>query len=133
MVAFSLKSSGGFVWACKNYDGDVQSDIVAQVFLTHPSSYSLFSFCFPPISCFFFVYCYCSGFRIFGFDDQCAHQPRVRSCGGRGRARNRHTPLQAAPEGSRDLHQSHRFHLRLDPRSGVPYVLLPLLLYQRAL
>ena len=26
-----LKSSGGFVWACKNYDGDVQSDIVAQV------------------------------------------------------------------------------------------------------
>lgn len=30
MVAFTLKSSGGFVWACKNYDGDVQSDIVAQ-------------------------------------------------------------------------------------------------------
>ena len=27
----ALKSSGGFVWACKNYDGDVQSDIVAQV------------------------------------------------------------------------------------------------------
>ena len=30
MVAQSLKSSGGFIWACKNYDGDVQSDIVAQ-------------------------------------------------------------------------------------------------------
>lgn len=30
MVAFMLKSNGGFVWACKNYDGDVQSDIVAQ-------------------------------------------------------------------------------------------------------
>jgi isocitrate dehydrogenase len=30
MVAMALKSSGGFVWACKNYDGDVQSDIVAQ-------------------------------------------------------------------------------------------------------
>jgi len=30
MVAQCLKSSGGFVWACKNYDGDVQSDIVAQ-------------------------------------------------------------------------------------------------------
>jgi len=29
-VAQALKSSGGFVWACKNYDGDVQSDIVAQ-------------------------------------------------------------------------------------------------------
>ena len=32
MVAYSLKSEGGFVWACKNYDGDVQSDIVAQGF-----------------------------------------------------------------------------------------------------
>jgi isocitrate dehydrogenase len=32
MVAFCLKSNGGFVWACKNYDGDVQSDIVAQGF-----------------------------------------------------------------------------------------------------
>jgi len=30
MVAYMLKSSGGFVWACKNYDGDVQSDVVAQ-------------------------------------------------------------------------------------------------------
>jgi isocitrate dehydrogenase len=32
MVAFAVKSSGGFVWACKNYDGDVQSDVVAQGF-----------------------------------------------------------------------------------------------------
>ena len=30
MVASALKWNGGFVWACKNYDGDVQSDIVAQ-------------------------------------------------------------------------------------------------------
>ena len=30
MVAQMLKSDGGFVWACKNYDGDVQSDVVAQ-------------------------------------------------------------------------------------------------------
>nr|AZL94709.1 isocitrate dehydrogenase 1 [Nephromyces sp. MMRI] len=30
MVAQVIKSTGGFVWACKNYDGDVQSDIVAQ-------------------------------------------------------------------------------------------------------
>ena len=29
-VLQALKSEGGFVWACKNYDGDVQSDIVAQ-------------------------------------------------------------------------------------------------------
>ncbi|WP_433295622.1 NADP-dependent isocitrate dehydrogenase [Pseudonocardia sp. CA-142604] len=32
MVASSLKWEGGYVWACKNYDGDVQSDIVAQGF-----------------------------------------------------------------------------------------------------
>lgn len=30
MVAYALKSEGGYVWACKNYDGDVQSDLVAQ-------------------------------------------------------------------------------------------------------
>jgi len=32
MVACAMKWSGGFVWACKNYDGDVQSDTVAQGF-----------------------------------------------------------------------------------------------------
>src|SRR5439155_18859160 len=32
MVAAALKWEGGFVWACKNYDGDVQSDSVAQGF-----------------------------------------------------------------------------------------------------
>ena len=32
MVAQVLKSEGGFVWACKNYDGDVQSDTLAQGF-----------------------------------------------------------------------------------------------------
>ncbi len=32
MVAQALKWDGGFVWACKNYDGDVQSDVVAQGF-----------------------------------------------------------------------------------------------------
>ncbi|KYN30802.1 Isocitrate dehydrogenase [NADP] cytoplasmic [Trachymyrmex septentrionalis] len=30
MVAYAMKSDGGFVWSCKNYDGDVQSDSVAQ-------------------------------------------------------------------------------------------------------
>jgi len=30
MVAYVVKSDGGFVWACKNYDGDVQSDTLAQ-------------------------------------------------------------------------------------------------------
>ena len=32
MVASALKWNGNFVWACKNYDGDVQSDLVAQGF-----------------------------------------------------------------------------------------------------
>ena len=32
MVAFALKSEGNYLWACKNYDGDVQSDSVAQGF-----------------------------------------------------------------------------------------------------
>ena len=32
MVAAAMKWDGGFVWACKNYDGDVQSDTVAQGF-----------------------------------------------------------------------------------------------------
>lgn len=30
MVAYAMKSEGGYVWACKNYDGDVQSDLLAQ-------------------------------------------------------------------------------------------------------
>lgn len=30
MVAYAVKSEGGYVWACKNYDGDVQSDLLAQ-------------------------------------------------------------------------------------------------------
>ena len=36
MVAQVIKGEGGFVWACKNYDGDVQSDLVAQgIFLIY--------------------------------------------------------------------------------------------------
>lgn len=33
MVAYALKSEGGYVWACKNYDGDVQSDFLAQGYI----------------------------------------------------------------------------------------------------
>ena len=33
MVAQMIKSEGGFVWACKNYDGDVQSDCLAQGYI----------------------------------------------------------------------------------------------------
>nr|GEV49051.1 isocitrate dehydrogenase [NADP] [Tanacetum cinerariifolium] len=32
MVAYAIKSDGGYIWACKNYDGDVQSDLLAQGF-----------------------------------------------------------------------------------------------------
>jgi isocitrate dehydrogenase len=32
MVAFAVKTSGGYIWATKNYDGDVQSDFVVQGF-----------------------------------------------------------------------------------------------------
>jgi len=35
MVAYALKSEGGYVWACKNYDGDVQSDFLAQGLFCH--------------------------------------------------------------------------------------------------
>jgi hypothetical protein len=36
MVAYVLKSEGGYVWACKNYDGDVQSDLLAQGAIKEP-------------------------------------------------------------------------------------------------
>lgn len=45
MVAYALKSDGGYVWACKNYDGDVQSDFLAQGSI-------ISSFCFSLISAF---------------------------------------------------------------------------------
>lgn len=48
MVAQVLKSSGGFVWACKNYDGDVQSDILAQGMLAAPAPHGGGPLVFPP-------------------------------------------------------------------------------------
>lgn len=44
MVAQAIKGSGGFVWACKNYDGDVQSDVVAQVQYLFPNMLYYFSY-----------------------------------------------------------------------------------------
>lgn len=35
-----MKSDGGFIWACKNYDGDVQSDAVAQGELKHTHAHT---------------------------------------------------------------------------------------------
>lgn len=51
MVAYAVKSEGGYVWACKNYDGDVQSDFLAQgvnLFPSFPSRVYLFNICQSP-------------------------------------------------------------------------------------
>ena len=69
MVASALKWNGGYVWACKNYDGDVESDIVAQ------------------------------GFGSLGPDDLRAAEPGWQDGGERGRARHRDPPLPRPPEG----------------------------------
>ena len=69
MVAQAIKSKGGFVWACKNYDGDVQSDIVAQ------------------------------GFGSLGFDDICSAYAGWKNGGGGGRAWYGDAPLSFASAG----------------------------------
>ena len=90
MVASALKWSGGYVWACKNYDGDVQSDIVAQ------------------------------GLRLARPDDLGAADAGRQDGRGRGRARHGDPPLPPAPEGRGDLDQFDRLDLRLDARPGAP-------------
>ena len=86
MVASALKWSGGFVWACKNYDGDVQSDTVAQ------------------------------GFGSLGLMTSVLLSPDGRRGGGGSRPRHGDAPLPRASEGQGDLDQPHRLHLCLDPR-----------------
>ena len=54
--------------------------------------------------------------RFSGTHDLRFGHPRWR-CLGRSCPRNSHQALQSSPEGRRDLHQLHRLHLRLDPRS----------------
>ena len=84
MVAASLKWSGGYLWACKNYDGDVQSDTAAQ------------------------------GFGSLGLDDQRADDAGRQGGGVGGRARHRHAALPPASAGQGDLHQLDGLDLRLD-------------------
>ena len=67
MVASALKWEGGYVWACKNYDGDVQSDTVAQ------------------------------GFGSLGLMTSRAVHPGRQGRRGGGRARHRHPALPPAP------------------------------------
>ena len=90
MVASALKWSGKFVWACKNYDGDVQSDQVAQ------------------------------GFGSLGLMTSVLMTPGRQDDRGRGGARHRHPPLPPASAGQGDLDQPDRVDLRLDRRPQVP-------------
>ena len=86
MVAAALKWEGGYVWACKNYDGDVQSDTVAQ------------------------------GFGSLGLMTSVLMTRRRQDRRGRGRARHRHAPLPPAPAGQAHLDQPDRLDLRVDAR-----------------
>ena len=90
MVAAAMKWEGGYVWACKNYDGDVQSDTVAQ------------------------------GFGSLGLMTSRADDAGRQDRRGRGRARHRDPPLPRAPEGQQDLDQPDRVDLRLDRRPRAP-------------
>ena len=90
MVAAALKWEGGYVWACKNYDGDVQSDTVAQ------------------------------GFGSLGLMTSRADDAGRQDRRGRGRARHRHPALPPAPAGQADLDQPDRVDLRVDRRPQAP-------------
>ena len=90
MVAAALKWSGGYVWACKNYDGDVQSDTVAQ------------------------------GYGSLGPDDLGADHAGRQGRRGRGRPRHGDAALPRASEGPRDLDQLHRLDFCLDARARAP-------------
>ena len=78
MVAAALKWEGGFVWACKNYDGDVQSDTVAQ------------------------------GFGSLGLMTSVLMTPGRPYGRGRGGPRHGHPALPAVAEGREDLDQPDR-------------------------
>ena len=86
MVASALKWSGGYVWACKNYDGDVQSDTVAQ------------------------------GFGSLGLMTSRSDDARRQNRRSRSSPRHGDAPLPRAPEGQGNLDQRHRIDLRLDAR-----------------
>ena len=90
MVAAALKWEGGYVWACKNYDGDVQSDTVAQ------------------------------GFGSLGLMTSRADDARRQDRRGRGGARHRHAPLPPAPAGQADVDEPDRVDLRVDARPAAP-------------
>ena len=83
MVAAALKWDGGFVWACKNYDGDVQSDTVAQ------------------------------GFGSLGLMTSVLMTPDGRTVEAEAAHGTVTASLSAAPAGQGDFDESDREHLRL--------------------
>lgn len=117
MVAQVLKSSGGFVWACKNYDGDVQSDILAQGKCTLISgrggrcvvarlAHRVMLSASDP-RCMFYVwpsFCVVSRFWFSGSHDISTSVPWWKDHRGRGCPRHRHQALPRTPEGK--VHQT---------------------------
>jgi NADP-dependent isocitrate dehydrogenase len=91
MVASAIKWSGGYVWACKNYDGDVQSDTVAQ------------------------------GFGSLGLMTSRADHSRWQDHGGRSSAWHRHPPLPRTPRGQTNQHQPHRIIFAWTRGLGLPW------------
>ena len=86
MVAAALKWEGGYVWACKNYDGDVQSDTVAQ------------------------------GFGSLGLMTSVLMTPDGKTVEAEAAHGTVTRHFRRAPEGQGDLDQPDRLDLRLDPR-----------------
>ena len=90
MVAAAMKWSGGYVWACKNYDGDVQSDVVAQ------------------------------GYGSLGLMTSVLMTPDGKVVEVGSRPRHGDATLPPAPEGRADLDQLGRLDLCLDARARAP-------------
>ncbi len=90
MVAACLKWEGGYVWACKNYDGDVQSGTVAQ------------------------------GYGSLELMTSVLMTADGKTVEAEARPRHRHAPLPPLPGRPADLHQSDRLDLRLDAWPGAP-------------
>lgn len=117
MVAQAIKSSGGFVWACKNYDGDVQSDILAQGFgslgmmtseLVTPDGKTIESEAAHGA----FLFSLLLELRIrkkLNTDLQLSALKR-----------HRYPALPRASKGTRDIHEPGRVHLRVDARPPSP-------------
>ena len=90
MVAAALKWEGGYLWACKNYDGDVQSDIVAQ------------------------------GFGSLGLMTSVLMTPDGRTVEAEAAHGTVTRHYRAAPAGREDLDQPDRLDLRVDPGDRSP-------------